>query len=100
MPISGNKTAGLQSLRVTVNRQNCNVSLNSLKNLIGDGFRPCERRGEAHVLAVLAFPLRSETWKHCLLQRLFHNREPVECYGNVARLGRWLRQTTGQHYSQ
>ena len=37
MPISGNKAAFLQSLRITINRQNCYLSLNPLENLIGDG---------------------------------------------------------------
>src|SRR5947209_5172654 len=82
------------AVHVALNREDCDLRVNALYDLVRDSFRSRERGSEMHVLVVLFLPLRAESWKNLLLQRLLHYRKAIDRDASTARVCRRLRQTT------
>src|SRR5438132_8879011 len=60
MPVRSHEATLRESLGVAFDRKDRDLRLHALKNLVRNGFRTRERRGEMNVLSMLLFPLRDE----------------------------------------
>ena len=96
-PVSSNETTIAQPESVSLDREDGDVRVDPLKDLIGYCFGTGKGRGESHVLPMALFPFGGEPRKDALLERLLHDRKSVNRDINVARFRRRLRQTVAAY---